>query len=87
MTHPLMGNDLRSLTSLVVLLALLTPPVGGAVQRADLVLLGGTIVTLDADCPAAEALACRGDRIVAGRPGGCAAVLRPGTGDQGEPGT
>ncbi len=38
---------------------------GGAPDPADLVLLGGRILTMDASRPAAEALAVRGDRIVA----------------------
>src|SRR5688572_17376758 len=34
-------------------------------ERADLVLLGGKIVTMDPERPAAEAIAMRGDRILA----------------------
>lgn len=36
-----------------------------AAERADLVLLGGRIVTLDDACPTAEALACRDGRVLA----------------------
>lgn len=36
-----------------------------AAEKADLVLLGGRIVTVDESCPAAEALACRDGRILA----------------------
>ncbi len=38
---------------------------GAASDPADLVLVGGRILTMDANRPAAEALAVRGDRIVA----------------------
>jgi predicted amidohydrolase YtcJ len=42
-----------------------TPQPAPAQDKADLVLLGGTVVTVDPQRPVAEALAVRGDRIVA----------------------
>ncbi|HET9948652.1 MAG TPA: amidohydrolase [Longimicrobiales bacterium] len=46
-------------------LAALVAPRGAAAQAADLVLRNGKIVTVDAARPEAQALAVRGDRIVA----------------------
>src|SRR4051812_28933909 len=40
-------------------------PAHAQAQRADLVLLHGTIVTVDSARPTAEAIAVRGDRIMA----------------------
>ena len=48
-----------------LLLACSLSTIGRAQQPADLVLLGGKVVTMDDRQPQAEALAARGDRIVA----------------------
>ena len=59
-------------------LVFLTSHRAEAIEKADLVLLGGSIVTMDTDCPAAQALACRGDRIVAiGTREEVSAMVRP----------
>jgi predicted amidohydrolase YtcJ len=54
----------RAFPALVLFLALAPRP-ALAQDKADLVLLGGTVVTVDPQRPVAEALAVRGDRIVA----------------------
>jgi predicted amidohydrolase YtcJ len=54
----------RSL-ALTALLACAAPHAAGAAEPADLVLLNGTVHTVDAKQPRAEAVAVRGDRIVA----------------------
>jgi predicted amidohydrolase YtcJ len=41
------------------------PPTHGDEKKADLLLLGGKVVTMDPQRPAAEAVAVRGDRILA----------------------
>ncbi len=51
--------------SVTVLLIVCSPGVAAAREPADLVLLGGKVVTMDDGNPMAEALAVRGDRIVA----------------------
>lgn len=53
------------LLALTVLMLTVGAPRAVAAEKADLVLLGGLIVTLDDSCPTAEALACRGGRILA----------------------
>ena len=50
---------------LALILALLAAQRGSAAEPADLILRGGKIVTMDERRPQAEALAVRGDRIVA----------------------
>ena len=52
-------------TTLVALIAIAACSRGPAVEPATLVLRGGTIVTMDDAAPEAQALAVRGDRIVA----------------------
>ncbi len=52
-------------TTVVFNLALLMAPLCPAVEPADLVLRGGNVATLNDKLPAAQALAIRGDRIVA----------------------
>ncbi len=54
----------RSL-ALAALLACAAPHAAGAAEPADLVLLNGTVHTVDAKQPRAEAVAVRGDRIAA----------------------
>ncbi len=49
----------------ILALAACTGGDGNGTEPADLVLLGGKIVTVDASMPEAQALAARGDRIVA----------------------
>ncbi len=49
----------------ILALAACTGDGGNGTEPADLVLLGGKIVTVDASMPEAQALAARGDRIVA----------------------
>ena len=49
----------------ILALAACTGDGGNGTESADLVLLGGKIVTVDASMPEAQALAARGDRIVA----------------------
>ena len=49
----------------ILALAACTAGGGDGIEPADLVLLGGKIVTVDASVPEAQALAARGDRIVA----------------------
>jgi len=49
----------------ILALAACTGGGGNGTEPADLVLLGGKIVTVDASMPEAQALAARGDRIVA----------------------
>ncbi len=56
---------MRRLLALTVLMFTVGAPRAIAAEKADLVLLGGLIVTLDDSCPTAEALACRGGRILA----------------------
>ncbi len=53
------------LLALTVLMLTVGAPRAIAAEKADLVLLGGLIVTLDDSRPTAEALACRGGRILA----------------------
>jgi hypothetical protein len=55
---------MRGLLGLVLVLGLV-PFAAGADEKADLVLLGGKVVTVNAKKPTAEALAVRGDKIVA----------------------
>ena len=61
---PTLMRSLRVVALLVVILLVVAPPVGGQ-QRADLVILNGTVVTVDSAHPSAQAVAVRGDRIVA----------------------
>lgn len=51
--------------SLILVIGLMPACRGKIMEPADLVLLGGKIITLDETTPAAEALAVRGGRIVA----------------------
>ncbi|MDD4788216.1 MAG: amidohydrolase [Pirellulales bacterium] len=53
------------LLALIVLMPAIGAPRAIAAEKADLVLRGGLIVTLDDSCPTAEALVCRGGRILA----------------------
>ncbi len=53
-----------SRTHALIALAFLAGPAFAA-EKADLVLLGGKVVTMDPKRPAAEALAVRGDKVVA----------------------
>ncbi len=54
------------LRTLLVALVILTAPNSlPASEKADLVLLGGRIITVDDSCPTAEALACRDGRLLA----------------------
>jgi len=60
------GRDRSRFGAALVLAVLLFPSAAAAGEEpADLVLTGGTIVTMDDSHPQAEALAIRGDRIVA----------------------
>jgi predicted amidohydrolase YtcJ len=56
---------MQRIAVIVVLLAIVMAPVAGVAEEADLVLVGGSIVTLDASAPIVEAIACRDDCIVA----------------------
>ncbi|NLS97047.1 MAG: amidohydrolase [Planctomycetaceae bacterium] len=56
---------IRLQTLIPVFLLLAAPEVLIAAEKADLVLLGGRIVTLDDACPTAEALTCRDGRVLA----------------------
>src|SRR5215213_4363874 len=70
LTHPPGAIVSPRLLVLVTLAALAAfPPAASAQQpaqqRADLVLLNGTVATVDSQKPDAQAVAVRGDRIVA----------------------
>ncbi len=57
---------MRTASRAVLAMALaVTPAPAGAAEPADLVLLGGKVVTMDPKLPVAQALAARGDRILA----------------------
>jgi len=56
---------MKQLKALPLLLAVLLVGCGQTTPPADLVILGGSIITMDAANPVAEALAARGQRIVA----------------------
>jgi predicted amidohydrolase YtcJ len=69
-----------SRTSSTVLLLLLLVRTSYAEPPADLVLTGGNVITVDAEIPKAEAVACRGDRIVAvGSAEDIGILIGPGT--------
>jgi hypothetical protein len=61
MTH----RVVRSVAACSAIALVLTAPLARAQARADLVLVNGAVVTVDAARPRAEAVAVRGDRIVA----------------------
>jgi predicted amidohydrolase YtcJ len=65
MASPSRDSKQRIVTSLLSGLILLTLSLPAASQPADCVLLGGTILTLDEANPTVEAIAIRGDRILA----------------------
>jgi len=61
MTHRIV----RSVAACSAVALVVTAPLARAQARADLVLVNGAVVTVDASRPRAEAVAVRGDRIVA----------------------
>jgi len=71
---------LLSAASLALLLTGCASTEGGAPGHADLVLMGGRIVTVDDDVPEAQALAVEGDRIIAvGSDAEIRPLIGPGT--------